>query len=132
MYRSCAEEAVKDKISYLFTRTSTLHVVIETIALALGVHCSDVRQVVSFCFPRDIKSYIHEPGTAGRDNLPSLVTLIRKPTSGRITMGEHATYIISCRRDVLFLSIDGQELVFHSVSMMCCDLLLNYELCDCN
>ena len=43
-------------------------------------------------------------------------------------MGEHATYIISCRRDVLFLSIDVQELFFHSVSMMCCDLLLNYVI----
>ena len=62
MYMSCTEEAVKDKISYLFTRVSTLRVVIATIAFALGVDCSDVQLVVSFGLPRDIESYIQETG----------------------------------------------------------------------
>ena len=93
MYMSCTEEPVKDKISYLYTRVSTLRVVVATIAFALGVDCSDVRQVVSFGLPR-IESYIQETGRAGRDDLPSLATLIRKPMSGRIiesSMREYAT-----------------------------------------
>ena len=69
MYMSCTEEAVKDKISYLFTRASTLRVVIATTAFGLSVDCSDVRQVVSFGLPRDIESYIQETGRAGRDGL---------------------------------------------------------------
>ena len=88
-----------------FSRASTLRVVIATIAFALGVDCSDVRQVVSFGLPRDIESYIQETGRAGRDDLPSLATLIRKPMSGRIiesSMREYATNKLSCRRDVIF------------------------------
>ena len=133
MYMSCTEEAVKDKISYLFTRASTLRVVIATIAFALGVDCSDVRQVVSFGLPRDIESYIQETGRAGRDDLPSLATLIRKPTSGRIiesSMREYATNKLSCRRDVLYSNFDGYEHIFTQSLCMCCDLCS--KLCDCN
>ena len=71
--------------------------------------------MVSFGLPRDIESYIQETGRAGCDDLSSLATLIRKPTSGRIietSMREYATNKLSCRRDVLYSNFDGYECVF--------------------
>ena len=78
MYMSCTESTVRDEIVRLFTMASSLRVVIATVAIGMGIDCPDVRQVINFGSPCDIESYVQETGRAGRDQLPSLATPVKK------------------------------------------------------
>ncbi len=75
---SCTDREVKEKNGKLFVIDSPLQVVIATTAFGLGIDCPDVRHVISFGFPSDIKSDDQETGRAGRDNFLALTTLITK------------------------------------------------------
>ena len=79
---SCTEYAVKDEIISLLCRDLSLRVVVATIAFAMGINCPDIREVVHFSSPTDIESYVQEMGRAGRDNLPSMATLVKKRNPG--------------------------------------------------
>ena len=47
MYTSCTHASVKAKIVERFTKPSSLPVVIGTIAFAMGINCSDIREVIA-------------------------------------------------------------------------------------
>ena len=47
-----------------------------TNAFGMGVHIPDIRHVIHFQLPSSIEGYVQEVGRAGRDNLPSLATLL--------------------------------------------------------
>ena len=79
--------------------------------------------MVSFGFPRDIESHIQETGRAGHDNLPSLETLIRKPTSGESSR-EYATNKAIVEEMCYFLTL--VDMNAFSFSLLCS------KLCDCN
>ncbi len=79
MFMSCTEEIVKEIIVCLFTIDSHLRVVIATIAFGMGIDCHDIWQVIHYGSPSDIEYYIQQTGHAGRDSLPALAVLIKKP-----------------------------------------------------
>ena len=79
MYMSCTDPVVKEDIVSLFTRESTLRIVVATVAIGMGIDCPNVRQVIQFGPLNDIESYVQETGCAGRDNLQSLAIFIKKP-----------------------------------------------------
>ena len=59
---------VKVKILEQFTSpSSSLCVVIATVAFGMGVNCPDVRQIIHWGVPEDTEIYIQESGRAGRD-----------------------------------------------------------------
>ena len=133
MYMSLTEQEVKDSIVNSFTTDSTLRVVIATIAFGMGINCTDVRQVIHYGFPSDIESYIQETGRAGRDGLPALATLVKKPRHGE--KRDKAILVYSsnsqnCRRDTLFGYFDEYNRTFDAPLCMCCDVC--FKLCQCS
>ena len=68
MYTHCTDPSVKKKILELFTTpSSSLRVVIATVAFGMGIDCQDVRQIIHWGVPEDSEMYIQESGRAGRD-----------------------------------------------------------------
>lgn len=51
----------------------------------MGVHKSDIRQVIHEHLPSNIAGYLQEVGRAGRDGLPSIATLLYMPRDERMT-----------------------------------------------
>lgn len=133
MYMSCTDPVVKEDIVSLFTRESTLRIVVATVAFGMGLDCPNVRQVIHFGPPNDIESYVQETGRAGRDNLQSLAVLIKKPSSGRYiekTMARYMSNDIHCRRDNLFEHFDLYSRTFDGPLCLCCDVCL--KSCKCS
>ena len=125
MYISCTDQIVKEQIMYRFSQDSALLIVVATVAFGMGVDCPDVRQVISFGSPNDLESYIQETGRAGRDSLPSLAVLVKKPVTGRSIEKSMSNYIdnkSSCRRDVLFENFDSYTQTFNGPLCLCCDV----------
>ena len=105
MYLSYMEEAVKDEIVRLFSIQSSLHVVVATMAFGLRVDCPDVRQVVVYGLPSVLESFVQETGRAGRDGLPCLAILVKKPSLGRRVdkaVSKYADNEASCQRLIIF------------------------------
>ena len=133
MYMSLTEQEVKDSIVNSFTTDPTLRVVNATIAFGMGVNCTDIRQVIHYGFPSDIESYIQETGRAGRDGLPALATLVKKPRRGEKRVKailEYSSNSQNCRRDTLFGFFDEYNRTFDVPLCMCCDVC--FKLCQCS
>ena len=132
MFMSCTEEIVKESIVRLFTTDSHLRVVIATIAFGMGIDCHDIRQVIHYGSPSDIESYIQQTGRAGRDSLPALAVLIKKPgkrTHMDKTMIEYMTNKVNCRRNALFNDFDDYSHTYDGPLCLCCDIC--QKLCTC-
>lgn len=134
MYLSCTEPTVKDEIVRLFMIDSSLRIVVATVAFGMGINCPDVRQVIHFGSPCDLESYVQETGCAGRDDLPSLVTLVKKANSGRLiekTVLNYSSNQSVCRRDTLFSNFDDYlPGTFKGPLCLCCDICL--KSCHCS
>uniref|UniRef100_A0A1X7VVY3 DNA 3'-5' helicase n=1 Tax=Amphimedon queenslandica TaxID=400682 RepID=A0A1X7VVY3_AMPQE len=66
-YTGRTQESVRNTILKQFSIDhSCLRVLIATVALGLGVNCSNVSRVIHFCVPEDIETYVQQIGRAGR------------------------------------------------------------------
>ncbi|XP_019861292.1 PREDICTED: uncharacterized protein LOC105315307 isoform X1 [Amphimedon queenslandica] len=126
MFTSCTEMAVKNQIVTAFTTESNLRIVCATVAFGMGVDCANVRVIIHFGAPDDLESYIQETGRAGRDNLPSQAILFPKKNAMRFVNREMRAYCYNysdCRRNLLFINMEGYKRELHSVPPdSCCDI----------
>lgn len=70
----------------------------------MGIDCPDVRCVIRWGPPSDVKQYLQETGRAGRDGLPSKAILHYANVKGfalDISMKEYCTNTSLCRHQVL-------------------------------
>lgn len=126
MYTHCTHPAVKAKVLEQFTSTSSLRVVIATIAFGMGVNCPDVRQIIHWGVPEDTEMYLQESGRAGRDGKPSCALLFKssRDMDKRFSSKEMIDYCTNktiCRRSILYRDFpDCDEMP--SQGCMCCDV----------
>jgi len=71
MFSACSRKDVKEAILSSFKRSTSLRVVIATIAFGMGLDCPDIRRFVHYEIPADIESFVQETGRGGRDGLPA-------------------------------------------------------------
>ena len=69
--------------------SSTLRIVICTMAFRMGIDCPDVRRVVHFGPPDNNASYIQETGRCGRDGLSCQATMFLKKRVPRTVEYKH-------------------------------------------
>ena len=130
---SCTEERVKEELVKAFTQeTSSLRIVIATVAFGMGIDSPKVQEVVHFGPPTDLESYVQETGQAGRDGLTSLALLLLKPGAAKHAekaMIEYISNTTDCRRKVLFCNFDSYSHV-DTKYCLCCDICA--KSCDCD
>ena len=120
--------SVKDKILDRFTFSSCLRIVVATISFGMGIDCPDVRQVIHWGVPEDIKTYVQETGRAGRDGLPScaLIMYRKSDISKTRTYEQMRDYCINatklCCKVALFSDFDGCDDVIKEGGCQCCDI----------
>ena len=125
IYTHCTHPTVKVKILEQFTSpSSSLRVVIATVAFGMGVNFPDVRQIIHWGVPEDTEMYIQESGRAGRDGKLACVLLLKNAhdLDKRYASKGIINYCKSsvCRRSILYSDFPGCE--FASVGCMCCDV----------
>ena len=131
MFTSGTQLEVKDKIINSFKiPSSTLRIVIATIAFGMGIDCPNVRQIIHVGSPSDIESYVQHIGRAGRDNLPSCALLLYGPNLMNHSDKTIKSYCSSdeCRRNVLFCGFESYVSSIVS-GCKCCDVCS--KSCSC-
>ena len=69
-------EAMKIEIlQQLTSSTSTIRIVLATVAIGMGVYIPSIRQIIHIGPPRTIQQLFQETGRAGRDGKPSKAVL---------------------------------------------------------
>ena len=118
MYTSCTHASVKAKIVERFTKPSSLHVVIGTIAFGMGINCPDIREVIHWGVSDDVEMYIQETGRAGRDSHHSHCILMyeKRDLHERTTSKAMINYCTNtgnniCRRVLLFSQFEEYDLL---------------------
>ena len=131
MYMSLTDKDVQDSIGNNFRTDTVLRIVVATIAYGMGVDCSNVRTIIHYGFPSNVESYVQHTGRAGRDGLPAIAILIKKPTSGKKdkSIVDYSANVKTCRRDTLLGYFDEYKRTFDGPLCMCCDVCSN--LCQC-
>ena len=135
MFHRFTNTDVKSSIISSFTSSSsTLRVVICTMAFGMGIDCSDVRRVMHYGAPDDTSSYIQETGRCGRDGLFCHATIILvKRSMPKTVEHEMKVYInntSTCRRDILFNEMEGYKHTDTQLKCLCCDICS--KTCTCN
>lgn len=83
-YHAGMEREDRQLIQHQFL-TGELDWIIATNAFGMGVHKSDIRQIIHDHLPSTIGSYVQEVGRAGRDGAQSFATLLYSPEDERLT-----------------------------------------------
>jgi len=126
MFSACSRKDVKEAILSRFKRSTSLRVVIATIAFGMGLDCPDIRRIVHYGIPADIESFVQETGRGGRDGLPAESVLFYSSANLGLStveesMKEYCRNTTRCRRQLLFNDFDQpiQEAISGCV---CCDV----------
>ncbi|XP_068738717.1 ATP-dependent DNA helicase RecQ-like [Montipora capricornis] len=75
IYHSLTVESYKERLTKGLKEDGVPRVVLATTALSMGVNFPHIRRVIMYGPPRSILDFHQEAGRAGRDGLPSEVTL---------------------------------------------------------
>ena len=75
IYHSLTVESNKERLTKGLKEDGVPRVVLATTALSMGVNFPHIRRVIMYGTPRSILDFHQEAGRAGRDGLPSEVTL---------------------------------------------------------
>ena len=107
MFHRSTHQENKDFVFQEFQKeTSTIRVLLATIAFGMGIDIPDIRTVVHFGSSRSVEAYSQETGRAGRDGLSSSAILMyhSQDLAQEHTSSEMSSYIklkSACRRDFL-------------------------------
>ena len=132
MFHSCTDPVVKDVILQNFHISSSLRVVIATVAFGMGIDCPDIHQIIHVGAPEDTESYIQVTGRAGRDGMQSIAVLFLIKGGSRhhvnVNMKSYIENEVTCRRIMLFGHF--KEQISNAEShCVCCDICR--KLCIC-
>lgn len=129
MFTSCTHPEVKDSILESFRDpSSTLRLVIATIAFGMGLDCPNVRRIIHWGPPDSIESYLQETGRAGRDGRAASALLYFVPADiSKIhvaqEMRDYCKLKEGCRRSFMLKYFDTCTNSDVNVSgCKCCDL----------
>ena len=127
MFSACTRPDVKDEILSRFSSSSSLRLVVATIAFGLGLDCPDVRRIIHWGPPSDLESYIQEVGRAGRDGLQSTAVLHYNDSDlgaqyVESTIKEYCRNHNKCRRELLFTDFDETKSNSSISGCKCCDV----------
>lgn len=132
MYHSCTDPDVKDSILQNFSKSTSLQVVIATVAFGMGIDCPDVHQIIHVGAPESIESYIQETGRAERDGLQSIAVLLLVKGQTRhfvdVNMKSYIGNEVTCRREILFSHFEG-DISNATSRCLCCDICLKHCTC---
>ena len=126
MFSACIHPKVKDSILNSFcVPTSSLRVVIATIAFGMGLDCPNVCTVFHWGPSDDVELYLQETGRVGRDMLPAQAILYHGG-QGLIArnlkddMKEYCANKDTCRREMLLKHFDSEFIRESNASLCSC------------
>lgn len=91
-----ADESVKNQESFL---KNELNLMIATKAFGMGIDKPNIRFTVHYAFPNSIESFYQEAGRAGRDENPSLCSIIYHPDDEKMNLKFHAASFRGIQRE---------------------------------
>ncbi len=132
MFFQGTESLIKEAVIHNFTHSSSLRIVICTVAFGMGINCPDVRLIVHLGPPSDPEMYVQEIGRGGRDGSLSYAVLLS--TSKQLqncsqTMIEYFNNKTQCRRELMFRQFDKFCRSPINVGCNCCDICM--KNCTC-
>ena len=110
MFCACTHVTVKNSILQSITEpTSTLRIVIATIAFGMGLDCPNIRRIIHWGPSSDVEMYLQETGRAGHDGQLAVATLYCTKADLLHTsddMKEYCRNQDTCRRTLLLRDFD--------------------------
>ena len=136
-YHAPQTASMKEEIfEQLHAKTSTIRVVLATIAIGMGVDIRSIRQVIHIGPPRSIREYFQESGRAGRDGKLSRAVLyynnrdIRKNKPGiNDDIREYCQSKELCLRVFILECLDASQPKPLRPGHLCCSVCKNSCLC---
>jgi len=125
MYTRASTDRMKSRVIARFSQVrSTLRVVIATTAFSMGIDIPDVREIVHWGPPCNLKQYVQEIGRAGRDGENAQAILLYEK-AGRYVVRS----MTECRRLNLFKHYIEYCHSDHHTKCRCCDICV--QICNC-
>ena len=126
MFTSGSHSSVKEVITSSFTTpSSSLCVLIATVAFGMGVNPPDVHYVIHCGPPNGIQTYVQEVGRGGMDGSPTYAILYFSAQLKRFVdkdiMLEYCEQDKQCRCDKLFSNSDQHTHAPQNTGCKCCD-----------
>lgn len=134
VYTGPTSVPLKEEILSVFgPETTSLRVIVATVAFGMGIDYLDIRQVVHFRVPPCVEDLVQQWGKAGRDGQLCKSVVIRNkllPGTSLSIKNFVNENIKECRRKTLFKPFLGvTEVQTPSPLCHCCDYCTN--LCTC-
>lgn len=133
----CSSPNTKGNIIASFTHPNGIvQIVVATVAFGMGLNSPNVRTVIHWGPPEDLKMYVQETGHGGRDNVLSNAILYYNKRD--IAANSHATEEVKrycenmseCRRALLIRQFTDEALDLPLHRHLCCDVCASVCLCE--